>query len=394
MRIAIIGGGVVGLALGIKALEAFSNVNVTLFEKESELGLHASTRNSGVLHSGLYYSSESLKAKFSREGNRQLRDFIRSKNIPLLETGKLILTKDEFEMSQLEKLAARASSNGVEVEIHNQELLGTFQSGAKTAGKFLFSPTTAVSDPGSVLNAMEREFKDKGGRIFISTTITAATTGKNRINSLDDFDWVINSAGGGALRYAQSQGVGLEFGLMPFLGLYWGSKQLAAKLSVPLYPVPHPINPFLGVHLTPTSKGIGKIGPTAIPVVGSEQYKLLRFPNIRELTQTISAGFAMMRGEKHSLGGMIATEAKYLIRSNMVKDAALMFPGAAEISDWKLVPGGIRSQLVNKSSGALLDDFLVETVGNTTHILNAVSPGWTSALSFAEWVIDEHCRGR
>jgi L-2-hydroxyglutarate oxidase LhgO len=394
MKVAIIGGGVVGVAIGIKLYEAFEAVQVSIFEKEHDLGMHASSRNSGVLHSGLYYSPESLKAKFSKDGNLQLRKFIKSKGVPLIETGKLILTKNESEIGQLEKLADRADKNGVPVEMHDASKLSMFQSGARTVNKFLFSPLTAVSDPKLVFSALQEEFIRLGGRVEVSFKISASSKNASAQFDSSSYDWVINSAGAGALQYAQSQGVGNEFTLMPFLGRYWGSKKLATKLKVPLYPVPHPINPFLGVHLTPTSKGIGKIGPTAIPVLGAEQYGFSDIPSAKEIIRTIGGAISMMKGEKHSLGKMIATEARYVLRRNMIRDASALYPNVVEIDDWDLVPGGIRSQLINKKTGALLDDFLVESRGNTTHILNAVSPGWTSALSFAEWIIREHSRGK
>lgn len=394
MKVAIIGGGVVGVSIGIKVFEAFPSAEVTIFEKEQHMGLHASSRNSGVLHSGLYYSSESLKAKFSKDGNTQLRKFIQEKGIPLIETGKLILTKNDGELDQLEKLANRASQNGVPIEVHDGSRLSNFQAGARTCGKFLFSPSTAVSDPKLVFSALEQEFTSLGGHKKVSQKISGSVLeGPDGFDS-SNFDWVINSAGTGALELAQSQGVGKDFGLMPFLGLYWGSKKLANELKVPLYPVPHAINPFLGVHLTPTAKGIGKIGPTAIPVFGAEQYGFGDIPTPKEVVRTIRGAISMMKGEKHSLGKMIATEARYALRKNMIKDASILYPKVAEIDDWVLVPGGIRSQLINRKTGALLDDFLVESKGNTTHILNAVSPGWTSALSFAEWIITEHARGK
>lgn len=394
MKVAIIGGGVVGVAIGIKLYEAYQGVQVTIFEKEHHLGVHASTRNSGVLHSGLYYSSESLKAKFSKDGNQKLRKFIQSKGLPLIETGKLILAKSESEIGQLERLAERAEKNGVPIEMHDASILSSFQAGASTFDKFLFSPSTAVADPKLVFSALEQEFIRLGGRVEVSHLISGVRKNKSDPFNSANYDWVINSAGAGALEYAQSQGVGADFALMPFLGLYWGSRKLASELQIPLYPVPHPINPFLGVHLTPTAKGIGKIGPTAIPVLGAEQYRFGDFPTPKEIVRTIGGAFSMMKGEKHSLGKMISTEARYLLRKNMIRDASTLYPKVVDVDDWDLVPGGIRSQLINKTSGALLDDFLVESQGNTTHILNAVSPGWTSALSFAEWIISEHARGK
>lgn len=393
MKAAIIGGGVIGVALGIKILEHFENAEVTIFEKESQLGSHASSRNSGVLHSGLYYGSESLKAKFSRDGNLQLRKFIKAKGLPLIESGKLILTKDEAEVPRLFDLANRAASNGVDVSIHASGELNQFQPGAKTIESFLFSPSTAVSDPVLVIKAMESEFLKLGGHVKHERISRLSNTMDLGTLDIEKYDWVINSAGAGALSLAKTLAVGENFELMPFLGIYWGSKSLGKSIKVPLYPVPHPVNPFLGVHLTPTSKGFGKIGPTAIPVLGPEQYGLNSRIDLKDLGSTLSGAVAMMKGDKHSLAKIIKTELRYLLRSNMIEDAARLFPKVKETGDWVLVPGGIRSQLINRHTGALLDDFLIETERNVTHILNAVSPGWTGALSFAEWIIESRFGG-
>lgn len=390
MKIAVIGGGIIGLSIGYKFFEHFAGAEVTIFEKDSQPGLHASTRNSGVIHSGLYYSPDSLKSRFSIDGNRQLKSFIRSAKLPLKESGKIIVTKNEAEIPRLEALASRAARNGVEIELLDSERISSIQPGATTIKKFIFSPSTAISDPKLLFHTLLDKYLARGGKISTSSRIEAGTLSDDIFQS---FDWVVNCGGGGALKIAQTQGLGLEYDLMPFLGIYWGSKSLSKKLSVPIYPLPHAINPFLGVHLTPTIGELSKIGPTAIPVLGTEQYKINAVPSAQEIFQTLKGAVSMARGEKHSLAKIAFEEFRYLQRRNMIKDASKLFPYASDVSDWRLMPGGIRSQLINNRTGALLDDFLVETKSNQTHILNAVSPGWTSALAFSEWVIETHFKG-
>lgn len=392
MKIAIIGGGIIGFSLGIKAHDYFPGAKIMIFEKESQPGIHASSRNSGVLHSGVYYSGDSLKSKFSREGNAELRAFIKTQEIPLLETGKIIVAKTQDDLIGLHNLAVRGASNGVGVEMLPSKEISRYQAGAWSLDKFLYVSSTAVSDPTKVMQALVEEFHKRGGKLTSNLEITSSLLRGDSVNN-DSFDWIINAAGSGALEIAKAQGVGLDYEVMPFLGIYWGSKQLGASLRIPIYPVPHPVNPFLGVHLTPTAKGLGKIGPTAIPVLGKEQYRLSNIPRLDEVFATTRGAASMIKGEKHSLSKMISTELRYLWRRNMVSDAELMFPAAKEVNDWTLVPGGIRAQLINRLNGSLLDDFKVETRGNVTHILNAVSPGWTSALSFADWIIQQQYYG-
>lgn len=390
MKLAIIGGGIIGLAIGLKAQELLSNCSVTLFEKELDPGVHASSRNSGVLHSGLYYGADSLKAKFSSVGNLELRKLIKSNGIPILESGKLIVTKSDQELPRLHALAERAQANGVQVSLHKASELDSFQPGARTHSEFLFSPTTAVSDPKATFKLLLENFKKQGGRVVTGVEVSLAPSDKTPEFDPSKFDFIVNAAGAGSLRIAQSDGLATDLELMPFLGLYWGSIELGKSLRVPIYPVPHPVNPFLGVHLTPNVHGYGKIGPTAIPVLGPEQYSLGNTPKATELLGTVRGALAMIRGTRHSFGRLVRSEAKYLFRSNLVRDAAHLMPSVLDLKDWKALPGGIRAQLINRRTGSMVDDFLVERKENRIHITNAVSPGWTSSLAFGEWIVKNH----
>ena len=167
----IIGGGVVGLSTGIALLEANPSLKVVIAEKESRLGLHASGRNSGVLHAGFYYSPDSLKAKFCRDGNQELRILAKKHGIPVREVGKVVVARNGEENWRLETLFDRGVSNGVELEILDVAHLDKYEPLAITHERFLWSPKTAISDPNSIIEALRQDFESLGGNIFFETKL-------------------------------------------------------------------------------------------------------------------------------------------------------------------------------------------------------------------------------
>ena len=154
----IIGGGVVGLAIAVAIQESRINQKVTIVEKENQVCIHASGRNSGVIHAGFYYSSESLKSKFSRLGNTELKKFCRDQNLPLLEIGKVVVANNDDDVRVLENLAIRAQENSVELELLIASKLTHYEPLARTHEKFLWSPNTAIADPKSIAKALEKKF--------------------------------------------------------------------------------------------------------------------------------------------------------------------------------------------------------------------------------------------
>jgi L-2-hydroxyglutarate oxidase LhgO len=388
LRLAIIGGGIVGLSIGIAALNRGID-SVTIFEKEVLPGLHASSRNSGVLHSGIYYSADSLKARFSLQGNAELRRRCVDANIPILESGKLIVSRDEESEDYLSTLMNRAEVNGVEARRMPQSEIRLFEPRAKTFESFIYVSRTAVASPRAVFKTLVHEYETLGGQWVVDSKIKDLRAFQNREvkDGKAGFDLVVNAAGALALDLAKTVGVGRDLLVTPFLGLYWGVPQEELPLRIPIYPTPHPINPFLGVHLTPTVSGLTKIGPTAIPVLGREQYTLFSAFKPSDSLESVRALSRIALGKKHSLVSMIASELPKFIRSNMVREAVQLFDGVGKVRGWQAVPGGIRAQLVN-AEGELVQDFMVEKSDGIVHVLNAVSPGWTSALPFGRWIVD------
>jgi L-2-hydroxyglutarate oxidase LhgO len=388
----ILGAGVVGISIGIAYLEANPGKKVIIAEKEGSLGKHASGRNSGVLHAGFYYSPETLKAKFCREGNKQLRILAKKYNIPVREVGKVVVARNSDEDARLDSLFERGISNGVDLELLDVALLAKIEPLARSTNRFLWSPTTAVSDPGLIISALQTEFEKAGGRIDLGTRIDLAVTSGIVRDHKNKYDakFIVNAAGAQADRISRQIEVGLEYAMLPFMGLYRVTTQNSLPLQRLVYPVPHPLNPFLGVHFTLTVDGQVKIGPTAIPVSGREQYSIREGWSISDSIQAMKGSAALIKGESHNFGAILKSEWPKILLKQLVQESTELVESASQVKNWKKKPPGIRAQLVHLPSGKLEQDFVTKQYLNSVHVLNAVSPGWTSALPFGRWIVENH----
>lgn len=391
----IIGAGVIGLSIGIAYLEANPGKKVVITDKENQIGEHASGRNSGVLHAGFYYSPESLKAKFCRDGNVELRKIAKKHSIPIREVGKVVVARDHEENLRLDKLFERGIQNGVELELLDEQSLKQYEPLAKTTSRFLWSPTTAVSDPGLIITAQKIEFERLGGIVALTAKVELVEVSGMIYESSRTYDakFIVNAAGAQADRISRQINVGLEYAMLPFMGLYRTTNQNQLPLQRLVYPVPHPINPFLGVHFTLTINGLVKIGPTAIPIFGREQYALNTGWSISDSIQALKGATALIKGESHNFGAILKSEWPKAFLKKLVTESTELVPSASNVRRWDKKPPGIRAQLVHLPSGKLEQDFVAKKYLNSLHVLNAVSPGWTSAIPFGKWIVDEYIDG-
>jgi L-2-hydroxyglutarate oxidase LhgO len=386
----VIGAGIVGLSIGNSLLKKYPRAHVLVADKEEFLGAHASGRNSGVLHAGFYYSPDSLKAKFCRDGNRALREVIARHSIEIRETGKVVVTKNLGELPRLEKLYERGNHNGVDIKLLPASELPNYEPLAVTHGQFLWSPTTAVSNPQDVIKAIAKDFIEKGGQLELGSEVTLNSKEEVFLNSEKiECVEIINAAGVNAIHIAHKFGVGKEYSLLPVLGLYKTIPDVSLPLRTLVYPVPNPENPFLGVHFTLTTDHKIKIGPTAIPVMGREQYKFSQGFDRTDFTQSISAILALGRNSLTNLISLALTEFPKISTTNLLNGGSELVPLVSNTSGWTTKNPGLRAQLVNKSTGQFEQDFVVMRNGRITHILNAVSPGWTASIPFANWVVSK-----
>lgn len=386
----IIGGGIIGLSIGIALLESKPSLKVIIAEKEKSLGLHASGRNSGVLHAGFYYSPDSLKAKFCREGNKELRKVAKKHGINVRDVGKVVVTRNDNENNQIDTLFERGIKNGVDIEIKSAEELKLYEPLAVTHERFLWSPTTGVSDPKAINQALMNDFVSLGGIINFDTEVTLTERNLEIHDDSQQYDanHFINAAGAQSDRIARKVRVGLEYAMLPFMGTYRKTDEKYLPLKRLVYPVPHPVNPFLGVHFTLTVDHKVKIGPTAIPIAGREQYSLIEGWSVSDIWQALKGMNSLWKNESHDLIAMLKTEWPKITKNHLVKESIELVPSARQVNNWRKNQPGIRAQLIHLPSGKLEQDFVVKSFSNATHILNLASPGWSAAIPFARYVIE------
>ena len=386
----VIGGGVVGLALADAWLARYPGESVVVFDKEKHFAAHASGRNSGVLHAGFYYAPDSLKARLTRDGNRMLREFCLERGVPLRETGKVVVTTSEEQLPALDMLFERGRANGVTLEMVDEAGIRELEPLARTVGRGLWSPNTAVSSPAGVVVALAQRVQERGGRVVLDSPVTGAGPGwvmsatQGRIST----GHVINAAGLYADEVARWFGFGEDYRMLPFKGLYWYGSWEPGRLQRHVYPVPDARNPFLGVHLTVTVDGRAKIGPTAIPALWREDYGGVGGFRRREVWDVVRTYPRFLRSRHHDVPGLIRTEVPKYSRARLVRQAAALVPSVRPEDFTIKGHPGVRAQLLHVPTGRLEMDFVVQGDGLSTHMLNAVSPAWTSSLAVADYVVE------
>ena len=388
----IIGAGIIGISLGLALLERNPSRKVLIIDKENKPGVHASGRNSGVLHAGFYYSPDSLKAKFCRLGNLELRKFCKENNLRILETGKVVVCQDKQDVLRLEELYRRGVENGVDIELHSFQELSRIEPAAQTIDKFIWSPTTAVGSPKDVIEKLSEKFVKSSGKFLFNQKVKLIKKNNEVLIQTKSANYfakaIINSAGAYAAELAKQVNVGREYVCMPFLGAYKKTNLLSQNPKRLVYPVPNPVNPFLGVHTTITLNNELKIGPTAFPVIGKEQYKAIDGFSFKDLAEFLSSSRALLRSNSVNLLGLAQEEVLKLFTKPLLKRTQKLSDSLQINKNWVKHPSGIRAQIINTKTKTIEMDYIVESDKNVVHVLNAVSPGWTSSLPFARWVVE------
>jgi L-2-hydroxyglutarate oxidase LhgO len=386
----IIGGGIVGLSIAIELKKKYPDASITLIDKEPELGLHSSGRNSGVLHAGFYYTADSLKARFTREGNALLRAFCHEHDLPVNEAGKVVVAANAQEDATLETLMERGEANGVELEWLTQEELQSHYPNVATYRRALFSPTTATVNPKQVTLAFGKVARELGAEIRLSCGYVRRL-GVDAIHTACGtlrFGHLINAAGLYADRIAHDFYCGQDYTILPFKGIYLKDPSNRSGLLNNIYPVPNLANPFLGVHFTLSVDNSAKIGPTAIPAFWRENYKGLGNFSLKEMIEILGWEARLFVGNDFGFRSLAIDEMRKYSKTYLVGLARKLTRSMPlEPYDTWSTPG-IRAQLLHRCTHELVQDFVVEHEGNTTHILGAVSPAFTASIPFARWVVE------
>jgi (S)-2-hydroxyglutarate dehydrogenase len=391
----VLGAGIVGLSIARQKFLNEPDCKILIIEKESTVGMHASGRNSGVLHSGIYYPSDTLKAKLCSDGSKLMSDYCREHGLPIVECGKVILPSNYEDEKQIRVLYDRGVSNGALVKVISKDELKEIEPEANSnINKALYSPKTSVVDPFSILNKIRLDLIKSGADICYNEFVIQADSDRSLIKtnkkSIFSYSHLVNCTGQYSDKVAQLFDVGSQYTLLPFKGFYYGlRRQSNIKFNGLIYPVPDLKMPFLGVHSVKSTNGEIYFGPTAMPAFGRENYKGIEGVSFND---SISISYHLIRqyiNNKQGFRNYANQEAAMLIKSNFLNNIQNLIPNLSNEDLILSSKVGIRAQLLNKKTDKLEMDFLVESVDNTTHILNAVSPAFTSAFSFAKYILNK-----
>lgn len=387
----VIGAGIIGLNIAKNLKERFPQSKILVIEKENEVALHSSGRNSGVLHAGFYYTANSLKAKFTKEGNIALKEFVKQRGLSINECQKVVVALDENELEGLEELKRRGDINGVELIWLYEEQLKELYPNIKTYKKALLCPSTATVNPKEVTKEFAKVIKELGVELILSCKYISSK--KNKIitkKGTFSAKKIINCAGLYADKIALDFGFSKDFVIIPFKGVYLKDKKNISNLRTNVYPVPNLANPFLGVHYTLTVDNESKIGPTAIPAFWRENYNGFDNFSLKEFFEITYYELKLFTTNAFNFRSLAYSEIKKY-NFNYFKNLAMKLTQKMNhdgFDSWSTP--GIRAQLLNKNSLELVQDFVVESDKESVHVLNAVSPAFTSSIPFANWVVEEH----
>jgi (S)-2-hydroxyglutarate dehydrogenase len=389
----IIGAGIIGLAIARELRKRFPGAAILVVEKEPDVAYHSSGRNSGVLHAGFYYSADSLKAKFTREGNQQMKAYCNEKGLRLNECKKVVVTTTEAELESLYELDRRGKKNGVDVSIISEKELKEIDPNAKTVQYALFSPNTATVDPIEVnqsirndLIAVGVEFLFGEGYAKRKSPDSFVTTKGNLLTAKK----IINAAGLYADKIAREFGFCQKYTIIPFKGIYLKYTKPDKPIRTNIYPVPNLKNPFLGVHFTVTVDGTIKIGPTSIPAFWRENYKGLENYKAKEMAAILGWEARLFLTNSFGFRNLAFEEMRKYNKSHFINLATKLVHSIDKSGFTHWTKPGIRAQLLNRKTLELVQDFIVEGDDTTIHVLNAVSPAFTSSFPFAKWVVDQY----
>jgi L-2-hydroxyglutarate oxidase len=387
-EVLIVGAGIMGLTI---ARELVQNgwQNIVVIEKEAETGKHASGRNSGVLHAGIYYAPDSLKATSCLNGNFLMKAYCREKRLPLQETGKVIVARNAEELPVLEALFARAVANGAKVDMLNEKELATIEPNARTVRQAIFSHYTAVVDPRKILQSLQQDLTESGNVRFFFNCAFETAFGSHAVQTRCGrirFKRFINAAGAHCDRVSKAFGIGTRYRLIPFKGIYRKLKKNSAwRIRGSVYPVPDIRNPFLGVHFTRNIHGDVYIGPTAIPAFGRENYGVLS--GLDKEAIDILLCDAHLFTTNPQFRTVALTEPRKYFFPWFFQDAAALVKTLEPSEVEPAAKVGIRAQLVDWQTGELVQDFQLIQDGDCLHLLNPISPAFTSSMDLAQKIV-------
>lgn len=388
--VGIIGGGILGLAVGRELINRYPGIEVVVFEKEAGLARHQTGHNSGVVHAGIYYKPGSLKAELCTSGRAMLREFCQERHLPYEECGKLVVAVDDSEMGRLERLEQTATENQVpglirvdgagirEVEPHGVGLSA------------LHSPATAITDFVAVAHAMADDIEGGQGRVLLSTPVGAVDRSAGSIEVVSEgerhrVDRLVICAGLQSDRVSEPVDGHSSPRIVPFRGEYLEvAEPKADMVRGMIYPVPDPRYPFLGVHFTRRVTGALEVGPNAVLALRREGYGRAAF-SMADMGGIVSWPGFWRLARAHWKVGAEELAGSLSIRAYM-RRASRYVPGIGP-DDVVRSRTGVRAQALDRD-GSLVDDFRIYDTDGVVSVRNAPSPAATSSLAIAQHVVD------
>jgi L-2-hydroxyglutarate oxidase LhgO len=381
--VCIVGAGLVGLSVGRAVQDQYPGSSVVVVDKEDRIAAHQSSHNSGVAHSGLYYRPGSLKARLCVEGRAELERLCDSASIPFRRLGKLVIATDPAEFGALDELERRGHANGL-AGLRRLNLDGIREiEPAATGLQGLHVPEAGVVDFPGVARHLADELQRNDAEVRTGVAVTAIAQIPNGARVVAGGQEVrarivVNCAGLHSDRVAALAGVVSDISIVPFRGEYYTLDPEVSHLVRGLvYPVPDPRFPFLGVHFTRRVDDSVEVGPNAVLALGREQYRgsSIGWGDLIEVMAL--RGFWKLAGRHWRTGGAEVLRSKS--RALYARSAQRMIP-ALRSDDLRHGGVGVRAQALGRD-GRLVDDFVIEEVGATLHVLNAPSPGATASLA-------------
>lgn len=387
-HVVVVGAGIVGLAVGARL--AARGDQVTVLEKEPAIALHQTGRNSGVIHSGLYYAPGSLKATMSAAGAKSMVTYARDHGIATETCGKLVVATDESELPGLHHLAERAVENRIAARLLTPEEARELEPHVNCVAALRVEPTGIVDYP-AVCRALADEILATGGEVLFDETFVAARTAGDRVQVRTqradrEADTLVACAGLHADRVAAASGIEPAARIVPFRGEYFELTPEASGLVRGLiYPVPDPRFPFLGVHLTRMVDGAVHAGPNAVLALAREGYTWSTV-SPRDMADSLSWPGLWRLARKNIVPGAAEVIRSMSARS-FARSLARLVP-AITAADIRPTAAGVRAQALRRD-GSLVDDFLVQSAPRQVHVINAPSPAATASLEIARHIVDQ-----
>ncbi|MEZ5978377.1 MAG: L-2-hydroxyglutarate oxidase [Planctomycetota bacterium] len=387
-RVCVVGGGIVGLAVADRVGELLPDARITVLEKEQRVAAHQTGRNSGVLHSGLYYRPGSSRAENCRLGKRLMEEFCRRHDVAYEICGKVVVATEESQIPALAELERRGRANGIELERIGPERLRELE--PHVAGvAALHVPESGIVDYIGVAERLAALVGDRGGRVLLGVRVLALERRANTVvveteHGGEEYDAAVCCAGLHSDRLARASGLDWRERIVPFRGEYYELVPRAYGLVRNLvYPTPDPRFPFLGVHFTRLVAGGVECGPNAVLALSREGYRWSDV-SVRDVVDALGYPGFLRLAAKHWRTGL-GEVVRSLSKAAFVTALRRLVP-ELRAEDLEPAEAGVRAQVLDRS-GALVDDFVLRADGPIVHVLNAPSPAATSALAIARRVV-------